>query len=142
MLAGDAVVAKHRTLSLCSPLSLVGRSFIGRQYLKQMSSPVLCWDHTQTGVFGYVLFSVGQESLWSSAGPIRAACTLPGHHFGSNLAKDALEGTDLEKIGGQGVHVSKVWIGLLWEGIWSQSLDGEYTSSIEHGPGACCWQTR
>lgn len=35
-----------------------------------------CWG--QSGVCGYLSLSLGQESLWSGTGPLRAAHTLPG----------------------------------------------------------------
>ena len=97
---------------------------MGRDYIQNGCPPSAhCWDHSQTGVFGYPPLSIGQESLWSFISPIMSVCTLPDlwYHFGWNLAKEVLETTDLQKIGveGQGVPCLQGLQGLLWEGTWS-----------------------
>ena len=76
-----------------------------------------------------VIFS--QESLWSGAGPCQGCLHPVGlwYHFGRNPAKGLLEGAGVQKSAvrdeeAEACGISKIHLGLLWEGTWSQSQAG------------------
>lgn len=53
-------------LSLCCPLR--GFCFGVGQQSDHMSASSICWGYSQTGVCGYLLLSLWQESVWSGMG--------------------------------------------------------------------------
>ena len=79
--------------------------------------PAHCWDHSQTGMCGYLLLSLKPETLWSGAGSCwgwlhSARLVAP---LWVALAKGVL------RTWGQVPDVSKVCVGLRWEETWSQA---------------------
>lgn len=99
-------------------LSLMGKAHSQTRCLP----PAHCWCFSRTGVSGYLPFTPGQKSLWNCAGPYQGCLHTamfmaslqmgPGQgHFGG--------GSVFRRIQGQGRSVSKVCVGVLWEGTWS-----------------------
>lgn len=69
------------------------------------------------------------------------------HDFGWTLLKGLLEGAGVQRSvgrgeGGEACGIKKVYLDLLWEGTWGQSLAGRGVSTGEQWGGAWCLEVK